>query len=234
MTLSIVIPVYNEEKTLFKILNRVYAVELEGMDKEIIVVDDGSNLETKQEILKIKKKYRGIKLLANERNRGKGDSLKKGFLASTGEIVLVQDADLEYSPKDYPGLIRPIKDNLADVVIGSRFINKGPHRVLYFHHFLANKFLTFMSNLLNNLNLSDMECGYKAFRGQVIRKIAKKLSASRFGFEPEIVARVAKEKLRVYEVGVSYYGRTYEEGKKIGWIDGVKAIFEIIYYNLFD
>ncbi len=231
-SVSIVIPVYNEEKTIEKTLEKVFAANTFSLTKEVIVVNDASTDNTSQILKRIKKK--NLQVITNSVNLGKGASLKKGFQKTKGDIVIVQDADLEYSPTDYPVLLKPIIDGYADVVYGSRFVNAYPHRVLYFHHYLANKLITTLSNLFTNLNLSDIETGYKVFRGDLIRQIAKKLKSSRFGFEPEITARIAKiDGLRIYEVGISYWGRTYKEGKKITWIDGVKAVFEIIKYNLF-
>lgn len=232
-TLSIIIPVYNEENTIAKTLLNVKEADTLSLKKEIIVVDDNSTDNTKT----ILKKYENKdlhKIYYNSINSGKGLCVKKGILSSTGDIVIIQDADLEYSPQDYPNLLKPIVEGYADVVYGSRFINSNPHRVLYFNHYIANKFITTFSNLLTHLNLTDIETGYKVFRGDVIRGIAPKLNSKRFGFEPEVTARIAKIKnLKIYEVGISYFGRTYEEGKKIGWIDGVKAIYEIIRYSLF-
>ncbi|MCM8787857.1 MAG: glycosyltransferase family 2 protein [Candidatus Omnitrophica bacterium] len=231
-SVSIVIPVYNEEKTIKKVLETVQSSDTLNLEKEIIIVDDNSTDNTAKVLKKLRKN--NIKVVTNPINLGKGASLRIGFQNTTGDIVIVQDADLEYSPKDYPILIRPILEGYADVVYGSRFLNSNPHRVLYFYHYLANKFITTLSNMFTNLNLSDIETGYKVFKGDLIRQIAKKLQANRFGFEPEITSRLAKVKgLRIYEVGISYFGRTYEEGKKIGWIDGVKAVFEIIRYSLF-
>lgn len=230
--ISIIIPVYNEEKTIEKVIETVLSSDTLTLAKEIIVVDDNSTDDTKKILKGIKKN--NIKVIINPVNLGKGACLKIGFQHTSGDIIIIQDADLEYSPEDYPILIKPITDGYADVVYGSRFLNSNPHRVLYFYHYLANKFITTLSNIFTNLNLSDIETGYKVFRGDLIRKTAKKLQSNRFGFEPEITSRLAKIKgIRIYEVGISYFGRTYEEGKKIGWKDGVKAIFEIIKYNLF-
>lgn len=236
-TLSIIIPVYNEEKFIAKSLKMVCGADSLGLKKELIVVDDGSTDATPKIIKKFikthKEKSAEIQLLSEKNNQGKGAALKKGFLKSKGDIVLVQDADLEYSPEDYPLLLEPFLKNDADVVYGSRFVSNRPHRVLYFWHYLGNNFLTTLSNLLTNLNFTDMETGYKAFKGTLIRKLAKKLESKRFGFEPEITARIARIKgLKIYEVGISYWGRTYEEGKKIDWKDGIKAIWEIIKFNL--
>lgn len=241
-TLSIIIPVYNEEKFIKKTVERVIKADSLGLKKEIIIVDDGSTDGTKSKVHKVIKSIKSpatsklkILFINNKINQGKGAALKDGFLKSTGDIVLVQDADLEYSPDDYPTLLEPFLKNNADVVYGSRFISNRPHRVLYFWHSLGNLSLTFLSNIFTNLNLTDMETGSKVFRGDLIRKIAKKLKSKRFGFEPEVTARIAKIKnIKIYEVGISYRGRTYEEGKKIGWKDGVKALVEIVKYNLFD
>ncbi|OGK26119.1 glycosyl transferase [Candidatus Roizmanbacteria bacterium RIFCSPHIGHO2_02_FULL_40_13b] len=233
---SIVIPVYNEEAYIGKTLHEVVRADIGNFEREIVIIDDGSQDATAQKITSFihKNKRQKITFLQNKINEGKGASLKKGLLKTLGEIVIVQDADLEYSPRDYPLLLEPFLQNNADVVYGSRFISNRPHRVVYFWHFVANTFLTFFSNMLTNLNFTDMETGYKVFKGDVIRKIAPKLKSKRFGFEPEITARISKEKaLIVYEVGISYSGRTYEEGKKIGWIDGVYAVFQIIIFNLF-
>lgn len=231
---SIIIPVFNEENTIIKILEKVNHSNTLSLQKEIIVIDDNSTDNTRKVLEKYTKRL-PIKFLINSKNLGKGAALKKGFEISSGDIVIVQDADLEYSPDDYPNLIKPIIDGYADVVYGSRFINSNPHRVLYFYHYIANKFITILSNLFTNLNLSDIETGYKAFKGDIIRSLAPKLQSRRFGFEPEITARISKIKgIRIYEVGISYFGRTYEEGKKIGWRDGIRAIYEIIRYSLFD
>lgn len=253
-TLSIIIPVYNEEKFIKKTIEKVIKADSLGLKKEIIVVDDGStdktliNLKSQISNLPPSSRSTGLRraskstsqnpkliLIEKKKNEGKGAALRDGFLRSTGDIVLVQDADLEYNPDDYPTLLEPfIKDNV-DVVYGSRFISNRPHRVLYFWHSLGNLSLTFLSNIFTNLNLTDMETGSKVFNGNLIRKIAKKLKSKRFGFEPEVTARIAKIKnIQIYEVGISYRGRTYEEGKKIGWKDGIKAVAQIFKYNLFD
>jgi glycosyltransferase involved in cell wall biosynthesis len=233
-TLSIVIPVFNERDFIEKTIVQVYKANTLSFSKEVIVVDDGSEDGTREVLEKYYKKNKSIKLILKNKNQGKGAALKDGFLKSTGEIVLIQDADLEYDPADYSVLLKPFIEHDADVVYGSRFITDRPHRVLYFWHSRVNVFLTHFSNMLTNLNLTDMETGYKVFKGDLIRSIAPKLKSKRFGFEPEITARIAKVKgLKIYEVGISYAGRTYEEGKKIGWKDGVKAVWEIIKYNLF-
>lgn len=233
-SISIIISVYNEEKTIRTILNKIFVVQVFGLAKEVIVVNDGSTDKTAGILDSYTEKNKFI-LLTNNANIGKGASLKKAFLKSTGDIVIIQDADLEYSPDDYEKLIKPIIDGHADVVYGSRFINSDPHRVLYFYHSLGNKIITSLSNIFTNLNLTDIEVGFKVFKGELIRKIAHKLKAKRFGFEPEITAKIAKiSNIKIYEVGISYYGRTYEEGKKITWIDGLKTLWEILRYNLFD
>lgn len=238
-SLSIVIPVYNEERFIEKTLSVVCFSNSSNLEKEVIIVDDGSKDQTQASIEKtiqgLKLKYKNIsfKTLFKKINEGKGAALKDGFKLSTGDIVLVQDADLEYNPEDYPVLLEPFLKNDADVVYGSRFISNRPHRVLYFWHYQINLFLTLFSNFFTNLNLTDMETGYKAFKGELIRTIANKLQSKRFGFEPEITAKIAKNKgLKIYEVGISYSGRTYAEGKKIGWRDGIEAIWEIIKFNL--
>lgn len=235
--LSIVIPVYNEEKFISETLEAVMAADSCGFNKEVIVIDDGSKDKTKEIIKeflkKVNKKNVEFITIFKEKNEGKGAALKDGFKATTGDYVVVQDADLEYNPEDYPLLLEPFLKNKADVVYGSRLISNRPHRVLYFWHYQINLFLTTLSNMLTNLNLTDIETGYKAFRGDIIRAIAPKLESKRFGFEPEITARIAKLKgVKIYEVSISYSGRTYEEGKKIGWKDGVKAVLEIIKFNL--
>jgi len=237
--LSIIIPVYNEEEFIETVINKVLEANSLGLKKEIIIVDDGSFDQTKikieNKIKKLKKRQVKIKAIFKKKNEGKGAAVKNGVLSSTGDIVLIQDADLEYDPSDYPILLEPFFKYQADVVYGSRFITHRPHRVLYFWHSLGNFMLTTFSNFFTNLNLTDMETGYKVFRGDLLRKIAKKLKSKRFGFEPEITAKIAKIKnIKIYEVGISYFGRTYKEGKKINWIDGIKTFFEIIRFNLFE
>lgn len=227
--LSIVIPVFNEEKTIEKIIEAVEKADV-PLKKEIIIVDDGSIDGTRKILKKLNSKY---KIIFFDVNHGKGAALRRGFADATGDIVLVQDADLEYTPKDYNVLIRPILEDRADVVYGSRFISQEARRVLYNNHYLANRFLTGFSNLLTNLNLSDMETGYKVFSRYALKQILPCLKSKRFGIEVELTAQAAKHKLRVYEVGISYRGRTYEEGKKITWKDGLAAIWHIIRFNLF-
>ena len=226
MKLSVVIPVYNEADTIAKIVEAVHSVPLE---KEIIVVDDCSTDGTGARLAEIAPAY-GLRVLTLPRNSGKGRALRTGFAAATGDVVLVQDADLEYDPHEYPRLLKPILDGKADVVYGSRFIGSESHRVLYYWHSLGNRFLTQLSNAFTNLNLTDMETCYKVFRRDILQSIV--LKEDRFGFEPEVTAKVARLKCRIYEVGISYYGRTYAEGKKIGWRDGVHAIWCILRYNV--
>jgi len=228
MKLSIVIPVYNEVSTVEELLGKVVAVPLEGIEKEIIIVDDGSQDGTREALGKLDTS--AYKVVLHEENQGKGAALRTGFKHCTGEIVMIQDADLEYDPDEYPRLLKPILDDRADVVYGSRFVGDEPHRVLFFWHYMANRFLTLLSNMLTNLNLTDMECCYKAFRGEIVKQL--QLRENRFGIEPEITAKVARLKVRIYEVGISYYGRTYEEGKKINWKDGVRALYCILRYRL--
>jgi len=226
MKISVVIPVFNERETIVEILSRVRRV-LDSRDSEIVVVDDGSTDGTREELRRVE----GIRLIEHERNQGKGAALRTAFDAAAGDVVIVQDADLEYDPRDYPRLLEPIEDGRADVVFGSRFLG-GPHRVLFFWHYLANKTLTWLSNVFTNLNLSDMETGYKVFRRPILAKI--RIRSDRFNFEPEITAKVAKLRCRVYEVPISYSGRTYEEGKKIGARDGLSALWAIIKFRFVD
>lgn len=229
--LSIVMPCYNEMATIEHILDEVMEVKLGSIKKEIIIVDDGSKDGTRKKLKELAKKNPLITLIFQKTNQGKGAALKRGILASTGDVVVVQDADLEYDPQEYKRLLYPIQRGHADVVYGSRFIGGEPHRIIYFRNQVANKFLTGLSNMFTGLNLTDMETCYKMFKGDLARELAKDLKAQRFGFEPEITARVAKSKAAVYEIGISYYGRSKEEGKKIGYKDGLKAIWEIIYFN---
>lgn len=227
-TLSIVIPCYNEKKTLLNMLARVEAASVD-LTKEIILIDDGSTDGTRELMDGLRDRYT---VIFHEKNRGKGAALRTGFKAAHGDFVIIQDADLEYNPTDYPKLLAPLISGVADVVYGSRFSGSGPHRVLYFWHQIGNQTLTLISNAFTNLNLTDMETGYKVFRREILLPLLPHLKADRFGFEPEITAWIAHRTLRVYEVGISYQGRTYEEGKKIGWWDGVKAIFAIVYCNI--
>lgn len=230
-TISIIIPVFNEEHTISRIVSEVKKSDTLGLKKEIIVVNDASADTTAKQLGKIT----GIKTIHHQVNRGKGAALKTGLLAAKGDIVLIQDADLEYSPNDYSKLLDPFFKYDADVVYGTRFRGGAARRVIYFSHQFANQLLTFYSNILTNLNLTDMECGYKVFSKAVVEKIAPRLKSQRFGIEPELTARVAKIKgLKFYEVSVTYQGRTYEEGKKIGFKDGLKAIYEITYFNIFE
>jgi glycosyltransferase involved in cell wall biosynthesis len=223
-----VIPVYNEVGTIKEIVNRVQAVDLE---KEIVIVDDGSTDGTRELLQEITLSHENIRVVYHDRNQGKGAALRTGFEGATGDIVIIQDADLEYDPREYPVLLEPILDGRADVVYGSRFLG-GPHRVLFFWHYLGNKFLTLLSNAVTNLNLTDMETCYKVFKREVLAGM--NLKSNRFGFEPEFTVKIAKKDCRIYEVPISYSGRTYAEGKKIGWKDGVKAVFAIIWFRFFD
>ena len=236
--LSIVVPVYNEEATVCALLEKVAAVPF---DKEIIVVDDGSTDSTREKIEEMRRKLGDvIRPFYQERNQGKGAALRRGFAEARGRIIIIQDADLEYDPSEYPRLLEPILSGRADVVYGSRFFSSGPHRVLYFWHYVGNRFLTTLSNMFTNLNLSDMETCYKVFRAEVIKNI--KLKENRFGFEPEVTAKCAKLRvrersgrsipIRIYEVPISYFGRSYEEGKKINWKDGLRALVCIVKYGL--
>lgn len=236
MKLSVLIPVYNEERTLEEVVRRVIAV---AAPKEIILIDDGSRDQSRQilerllqENERVADPLNQLKVIFQPVNKGKGAALKAGLRHVTGDIVIVQDADLEYDPKDYPALLEPIQSGLADVVYGSRLVGGGAHRVLFFWHSLGNRLLTLFSNMLTNLNLSDMEVGYKVFRTAVLKGI--EIKSSRFGFEPEITVKLAKKKCRFYEVPISYHGRTYEEGKKITWKDGVAALYSMIRFKLAD
>jgi glycosyltransferase involved in cell wall biosynthesis len=228
MKVSVIIPCFNERNTIEQIVNSVRNSPIQNI--EIIVVDDGSTDGT---IDVLKEKVAGLadQIIYQPANRGKGAALRTGFAAATGDIILVQDADLEYSPSDYPALLQPIFSGSADVVFGSRFLGGRPHRVLYFWHMVGNRFLTLLSNMFTNLNLTDLESCYKAFRAPLVKNLD--LREKRFGFEPEITAKLAKTRCRIYEVGISYSGRTYEEGKKVNWKDGFRAIYAIVRYNLF-
>lgn len=241
MKLSIVVPLYNEERYIEELLRRVASAPLPPQitGLEILVVDDfsvdrsaqivNSIIANPQSILL--KSNASLRLISQDKNGGKGKAVRRGFSEASGNVILVQDADLEYDPQDYPALLKPITENYADVVFGSRFIGTE-RRVLYFWHYMANTFLTFLSNLFTNLNLTDMETCYKVFRADILKRIS--LESDRFGFEPEVTAKVAKLKCRIFEVGIRYHGRTYEEGKKITWKDGLAALWFIIKYNLFN
>ncbi len=231
MKLSVVIPVYNEAATVVTVLDTVSAVST-GLETEIVVVDDCSTDGTREALKRYAEWRPHVKLCFHEMNRGKGAALRTGFKAATGDIILVQDADLEYDPHEYPHLLKPILDGRADVVYGSRFLGGGPHRVVFFWHYVGNRFLTTLSNMMTNLNLTDMEVCYKVFRRSVLDAIA--LRENRFGFEVEITAKVAKGRWRVYEVPISYYGRDYSEGKKITWKDGFAALWCILKYRFVD
>ncbi len=231
--LSIIVPCYNEENTIQQIIAEVLKVDLGSTKKEIIIVDDFSKDDTRNILKKLADKHKEITVLLQDKNQGKGAALKRGILESTGDVMIVQDADLEYDPEEYKRLLYPIERGHADVVYGSRFIGGEPHRIIYYRNQVANKFLTMLSNMFTGLNLTDMETCYKMIKGDLARELAASLKAQRFGFEPEITARIAKSKAAVYEIGISYYGRSKEEGKKIGFSDGVKAIWEIIRFNVF-
>jgi glycosyltransferase involved in cell wall biosynthesis len=227
MKLSIIIPCYNEERTIEKVINNVINQKYKNI--EIIVVDDCSQ-DTTPDILKNKLSNKIDKLLFHSNNQGKGAALRTGIIKATGDLILIQDADLEYDPDEYMSLINPILSGRADIVYGSRFIGSNPHRAVYFWHKIANNFLTILSNILSGLNLTDIETCYKVFKSQILKDI--KIEENGFGFEAEITAKISRKNYRIYEVGISYYGRTYTEGKKITWIDGIKAIYCIMKYNL--
>ena len=224
--LSIIIPVYNEKKTIKDLTEKIFLTDI---PKEIIIVDDYSSDGTREILAEIESDE--VKVFYHERNMGKGAAVRTAVKHVTGDIVIIQDADLEYDPRDYPALIRPIVEDRADVVYGSRFLG-GPHRVLFFWHYVGNRIITTFSNILSNLNLTDMETGYKAFRREVIQSL--NLKSNRFGFEPEVTMKLAKAKYRIYEVPISYWGRDYSEGKKITWKDGIAALFHIIRFRFFD
>lgn len=228
--ISIVIPSYNESATIAPLVYRVMSVSL-PLEKEVIIIDDGSTDNTWEIVQRLRREIPNLKLLRNPSNMGKGYCLRKVLQHASGQIFLTQDADLEYDPRDYKQLVQPLLDGVADVVFGSRFITSLPHRVLYFHHYLANQLLTFLTNIVTGLNLSDMETGYKAFRTDVLRSL--KLCENRFGIEAEVALKAAwRPNTRIYEVGISYHGRTYEEGKKIRWYDGLYTVWVIVKYSL--
>jgi glycosyltransferase involved in cell wall biosynthesis len=227
MKLSVVMPIYNERNTLRSVIERVLSVPLEI---EMLCVDDGSGDGSREMLADLQTEHPNLRMFLQPCNMGKGAALRRGIQEATGDFVVIQDADLEYDPQDYPTLLAPLIQGKADVVYGSRFLGSGPHRVLYFWHSVGNWILTLLSNCLTNINLSDMETCYKAFRREVIQSIP--IEENRFGFEPEITVKVAKRRLRIYEVGISYWGRTYEEGKKIGWKDGVRALWCLLKYSI--
>jgi glycosyltransferase involved in cell wall biosynthesis len=231
MLLSVIIPVFNEKQTLEGLVEKVDRVDLSALNltMEIVVIDDCSQDGTQDVANQLVEKGK-IRLVRHNKNQGKGAALRTGFQKAQGEIVLIQDADLEYDPGEYPKLLRPIVEGKADVVYGSRFMGGEPHRVLYFWHYIGNRFLTLLSNMMTNLNLSDMETCYKVFRSEILKSI--RLKENRFGFEPEVTAKISRLGCRIYEVGISYTGRTYDEGKKINWKDGVRALWCIIKYKV--
>ena len=227
MKLSVIIPVYNERNTLRMVVERVLQV---GLEVELVCVDDGSKDGSREILGELEAQYPQVKVFLQPHNMGKGAALRRGIQEATGDYVIIQDADLEYDPADYPRLLEPLLQGKADVVYGSRFLGGGPHRVLYFWHSVGNWVLTLVSNCVTNINLSDMETCYKVFRREIIQSIP--IAEDRFGFEPEITVKVAKRRLRIYEVGISYWGRTYEEGKKIGWKDGLRALWCLLKYAI--
>jgi glycosyltransferase involved in cell wall biosynthesis len=227
MKLSVVMPVYNEQATLREVVSRVLAVPLEV---ELICVDDGSRDGSREILAQLQIDHPQIRVMLQPKNMGKGAALRCGIQEATGDFIIIQDADLEYDPSDYPALLEPLIEDKADVVYGSRFLGSGPHRVLYFWHSVGNSILTLISNALTNMNMTDMETCYKVFRREILQSIP--IEEDRFGFEPEITVKISKRRLRVYEVGIAYWGRTYEEGKKIGWRDGFRALWCLLKYSL--
>jgi len=227
MKLSVVMPVFNERATLRTVVERVLSA---GLEVELLCIDDGSTDGSREILSDLEKQYREMRVLVQPRNMGKGAALRRGIQEATGDYVIIQDADLEYDPSNYRSLLEPLEAGQADVVYGSRFVGSGPHRVLYFWHSVGNRVLTLISNMITNLNMTDMETCYKVFRREIIQVIP--LEEDRFGFEPEITVKIAKRQLRVYEVGISYWGRTYAEGKKIGWKDGLRALWRLAKYGL--
>jgi len=227
MKLSVVMPVYNEKATVRRVVERVLSV---GLELELLCVDDGSSDGSREVLAGLEKECPQMRVFLQPRNMGKGAALRRGIQEATGDYVIIQDADLEYDPQDYHRLLEPLESAQADVVYGSRFLGAGPHRVLYFWHSVGNWFLTLVSNMITNLNMTDMETCYKVFRREVIQSIP--LEENRFGFEPEVTVKIAKRNLRVYEVGISYWGRTYAEGKKIGWKDGARALWCLLKYAI--
>ncbi|MFH0761966.1 MAG: glycosyltransferase family 2 protein [Bacteroidota bacterium] len=235
MVLSVIIPAYNEQDTIYRVLERVSAIELiRGTGKELVIVNDASADGTESEIIRFRKEHPDTLLSyqKHEKNQGKGAALRTGIRSAGGDLIVVQDADLEYDPREINLLLEPVLDGFADVVYGSRFVGSRPHRVLFYFHSVGNRFLTSLSNLFTNINITDMESGYKLFKSEIIKKI--RLVENRFGFEAEVTAKVSRiPHVRIYEVGISYYGRTYREGKKVNWRDGFRAIYCVIKYNIF-